>query len=1077
MSIRIPDKRELKLFVQLSAINMTQVGTATGEYSVYSSLPDPQNTKSLLFDATHNRPKIQYGNPVNNKQEYKTSRGVKAIPNVQNAKMVDMLVNPSASSCTFAYGAIGTDEFHPIYDLLKGPTSAEYSAYNITTPTISRTLTGLTKPSVEGFFDNIENILPTIPFLSLYFAAPTRTVLSFSTTDAKQTSAYITTNFQKSVTSYNIWNLYLTRPNVTNPNDTTRPLYTTVKKYEGPISATATASGNTPSLKTVRDDLNGSRVLVQCKGKGKSCTIKREFPVSKDAIYDQAPKIFFPTRYKFEDTFNGQTTTSYLNALDYETVNTKGSDNSGFHINLQNVDATGNDSVITVLLENATIEDNIVYSVQISLVANSLPKILIKYRKGNLDYFYEYTNVKGPVFDGRASLGYDIFVHFVGPVLMVGFTIDQTQWNSIYPEELNSFAGQIDQNSKGNVEFFFKKDKSFVMINATNATYQMRYSAIMFNNYSFTPTENIEENNVYTTKTPRLPSGANFLGRTTNYQVQKAKNFILMRFNAPSEFSNQITPDTLIGTLARNKYLNAKGASDNVLPQGLISIFGDFRNNVVTASDASFLNSIISGNGIFQYFQIDTLTSNVYDVVQNWGKLFFNGTVEGAAFLSLAPDITPNLKALNFLQSIPNANLSPWVTSCGVNCNVSNTNFSRISKTASIDLKNLDMTTKGIRLLELLEHNVLVVTISAGYGDNQNLETYFQGFITDVSSTRTGSESSISLSCQDFASYALENLYFEENVYFGTLTLKNCIQACINSSGFANYYTIRNEPFIADLALRISANPISGQDSIYASQYDRIAPKLNTFLEKLVRLENQPTFRWEENGGFVLDARYANDNCDTDLKFINYDFENDYINAVASTNNQSKPDWHGLLTGNFSINTNLSNIVSEVQTFGVTTWNGVRFAKTTDAFVQNARSLEAFNSVINSLDPNNTNPVHKGYVGFRKKILDYLDQNELPSQELLALKHSQNEKIAERPFHSISFNCYVTKPLKFHGTFVVNAFVNGEVSVTDKYIYQSLSYTFDKSNNSIIANIQGQAQPWTIKELEIRQGAIIKEFI
>ena len=1075
MSIRIPDKRELKLFVQLSAINMTQIGTATGEYSVYSSLPDPQNTKNLFYDASHNRPKIQYGDPINNKQEYKTSRGVKAIPNIQNAKMVDLLINPSASSCTFAYGAIGTDEIHPVYDLLKGPTTAEYSAYNITTPVVSKTLSGLTKPNVQGFFDKIEDILPTIPFLSLYFAASDRTPLSFDTSNAKRLSAYITTNFQKTLTSYNIWNLYLTRPNVTVPNDSTRPLYTTVKKYEGPISTTA-SSGNTPSIKTIRDDLNGTRVLVQCKGKGKTCTIKREFPISKDAIYDQTPKIFFPTRYKFTDTLNGQSTSSYLNALDYEQVNAKGADNSGFHINLQNVDATGNDSVITVLLENATVENDIVYSLQISLVANSLPKILLKYRLGGVDFFYEYNNVRGPVFDGKAALGYDIFVHFVGPVLTVGFSVDQTQWNSIYPEELKAYSNSISTDAKGNIEFFFRKDKSFVMITSTNATYQMRYSAIMFNNYAFAPEENIEENNIYTTKTPRLPNGSLFFGRSTDYQVQKAKNFILMKFNAPTTYADQITPNTLIGALARNKFLNGKAATDNLLPANLISIFGDFRNNTVTSADSSFLGNIINGNGIFQYYQIDSLTNNTFGVIQNWGKLFFNGTIEGAAFLSLSPDVTSTFKTLDFIRPIPNANLSPWVTSCNVNCSSSNSNFSKISKTATVSLKNLDMTTKGIRLLELLEHNVLLVTITAGYGDNQNFETYFQGFITDITSTRSGSESSFTLSCQDFASYVLENLYFEENVYFGTISLKNCIQACVNASGFANYYTIKNEANIADLGLRISANPISQQDSIYASQYDRVGPKLNTFLEKLVRLEAQPTFRWQENGGFVLDARYAPENCDTDLKFINYDFENDFINVPTSSNNQSVPDWHGLLTGSYNINTNLSNIVAEVQTFGVTTFNGTRFAKTTDLFVNNARSIEAFNKVIDSLNPNNTDPVHKGYVGFRKKILDYLDQNELPSQELLALKHSQNEKIAERPFHGINFDCYVTKPLKFHGTFVINAFVNGEINVTDQYIYQNINYSLDKSNNLIVASVQGQAQPWTIKELELRQNSILQEF-
>lgn len=381
-------------------------------------------------------------------------------------------------------------------------------------------------------------------------------------------------------------------------------------------------------------------------------------------------------------------------------------------------------------------------------------------------------------------------------------------------------------------------------------------------------------------------------------------------------------------------------------------------------------------------------------------------------------------------------------------------------------------------MLELLEHNVLLVTISAGYGDNNNqLSDYFQGFITNISSSRDGSQSSIVLDCTDFATYVLENLYFDDFVPFGTLTLKNCIQACINASGFADYYSINNETDIWDLNLRISDNAATSQDSIQATQYDRIGPKINTFLEKLVRLTKQPTFRWEENVGFVLDARYANENCDTDLKFVNYDFDNDYINSVVSSNNQSTPDWHGLLAGNFTVNTNLANIVSEIQTFGVTTIDGTKFATTVDAFSENALSTTSFQKVINSLKDGTTDPVPQLYVGFRKKVLDYLDQFELPSKELLALKHSQNEATAKKPFHTIAFNCYVTKPLKFHGTFIINAFLNGEVTETDKYIYTSLGYTLDKSNNLITVSVNGQAQPWTIKELQVREGTILSEWL
>lgn len=124
----------------------------------------------------------------------------------------------------------------------------------------------------------------------------------------------------------------------------------------------------------------------------------------------------------------------------------------------------------------------------------------------------------------------------------------------------------------------------------------------------------------------------------------------------------------------------------------------------------------------------------------------------------------------------------------------------------------------------------------------------------------------------------------------------------------------------------------------------------------------------------------------------------------------------------------------------------------------------ALNRIIRSLE---TGTIPEGYVGFRKYIIDALNANELPSKQLVVKKHKINELIVRKPYHSISFNCYVTKPLQAHGVFVVQAFIDGNVDITDQYIYSSVNYTFDKKNNLITASIGGVSQPWTIKELDM----------
>ena len=56
-------------------------------------------------------------------------------------------------------------------------------------------------------------------------------------------------------------------------------------------------------------------------------------------------------------------------------------------------------------------------------------------------------------------------------------------------------------------------------------------------------------------------------------------------------------------------------------------------------------------------------------------------------------------------------------------------NASLIQKTASVTLKNLDTTEHGWNILQLIEHNLCIVQIWAGY---ETVFPYFQGFITNI---------------------------------------------------------------------------------------------------------------------------------------------------------------------------------------------------------------------------------------------------------------------------------------------------------------------------------------------------------
>jgi hypothetical protein len=1097
MSISIPDDRELKVSVKLSAIYMPEVGQANGYYSVFNFAPDPQNLRPINYDNKNNNPKIVFnsgGTQGTSATEYQVSKvgsRVRYVPSLQNAHVVEPLTHPSASSCTFAFGGITPNSRHPIFNLLRGPIFAQYSRFGhpVTNANILSSVTNLTAPNLQYDFSDLDNFQPAIPFIYAYSNAspggilPSTIALPAKNEGARWSNSYMASSLTNdlsgrgdSIVTYNIWNLV-------DSNEASLTL--NVKEFEGPVGS-AVSGKSKASIKTIRDGINGARLFIDSKGKGKSCIVKRIFPTSLDAVFDK-PLIFFPTKISATSASGVPYEELLING---EKINVQPSANCGFHIQLSNLNASSSDSNISIIYDDKNPKDNTAYSLTINLAPNTIPQIILKYKKNGVDLFYQYTQIKAPLFDGKATLGYDIFVHFVGTVILVGFSSDQSTWNSIYPEELTfQTANPSDPviDSKAHIEPYFGQDTSFVRLLATNSSFEMRYSSILFNNYS--KPSSVDNVNYETKSTgfitnTLISTDLNLFPANSTNKLLNTKNHILMTFTSPSDKNTLISPSNIENTFHNAKYYGLYGARYTTIPDKTISAMPDWRT-VVPVDTATNPKDFVFRK-IASSFNSQGIETNKPFVdrkqSQLWGNLFFNGTIEGPAFLSLESPAQNTFQQVDFLTDIVKGELTPWVSALSVTCNCDEPNFSLIKKTASVSLINLDTTTEGLRILELIEKNVLVVTITAGYGKLGSEHTYFQGAITNVNTSRTGSQSNTTLDCVDLGNYIVDNLYFDYIVPFGNRSIKTCIQAIMNFSGFSKYYSLRNDQpttigtkqvgGIGGLNLRIVNNPAAAPDAIRATNLDKIGDKLRVFLNKLFELEELPTFRWDERAGFVLDARYAVSNLDTDLKFFGYDLDtkqtyNFRTTGLDSNNkNISIPDWHGLLSGNFSVNTNVNPLSYHVSTYGFTLFGLVEY-HTQDKEHDRKMSELSFNNIVNSI-VNTGTPVPDMYVGFRKKVIDSLDKNELPTDTLVALKHQQNEFITSRPIHNLSFGCYVTRPLTFHGCFTITAMDGNDVTdVTSKYIYQSVNYNIDKSQNLITAQVTGYAHPWSIRDLQV----------
>lgn len=969
MAIRYPDSRELKLAVNLAVMQMPAKSAINGYYAPLSVNPDPQNIKSAQFYENNNYPQIT----VNNQTYSKISPRLAFINSLQNAHINPVNNNVTASSCTFAYGGLEPDKVHPIYGLLKGPTKRNTIEYAPVFEGQDQTTTY--DPGTKGVVNRIGS--PIIPFNKFYEFEDEPPIL----------------------VTYNIWNIY----------DESKYFSGKCTKFQGP-----NLENNKPSIRTISDPVNGASISVNALGNGKNITIRRIFPVSMDAIYRKDPKVSNARLYI--PAYDGS---KYIP----KEIRAEEAPNTGFSIKITSADLASNDSeiLISLLDETSNRPINKINGYFISLKPNCKPFIIYRYKGNQEEYTKLLTQLEAPIFSVTDKQSYDIYVHFVGPNCLIGFSSDITKWNSFYPEDLSD---------KTFAENYFSKDNTFVQMKVSNGNVKFQYSAIVFDNYNPDFYSQVDLENSY-------------------------KSRIVLDFKAstsPVDKSDSIEENAIFQNFTDNRYLGIDAPISKV-DNGKVSVFGDWR---MSSSNGQKIE--------FSYKQFFTENKNSYKI--NYGTLIYETTIEGPAFISIENKKSTK-EDTGLLHSIPRGDLSPWVDSLTVTVNSNLQNAAYVSKNASVTLKNLDTTIHGHNILQLIEHNVCVIQIWAGY--DMPLEPYFQGFINTISSSRTGSESSIVISCEDVGSYCLKNIYFDVPILFGNVTISSALQATMNASGFSDYF-VSDYDGIDGFDLRINPNPSANQDQLRALPTETIQEKLHPMLERMNTLGKQPVFRWDEKFGiFRLEARYKN--VDSDLKFIGItNFGNDTANPsgqlinVNPDTSSSTPDWHGLLTGNYRIDTSIENLSYGVKTFGQT-YNGFEYRESDEKFLAEALSDQSYNAVINSLESGN---IPEGYVGFRKYVVDSYSANELPSKSLVNKKHSINELMVRRPTHTISFDCYVTKPLSAHGVFVIQAFLNGTVDITDQYMYESIYYTFDKKNNLITAQISGISQPWTIKELEMK---------
>ena len=777
-------------------------------------------------------------------------------------------------------------------------------------------------------------------------------------------------------------------------------------KYYGPV-----ASGDNPSIRTVQETELGP--CVEVSSKNRQTIVTRLFPISKDAVYDQQAQIINPN--------NSSAIVSATGA----------NGNCSFHVNISFSDLSQDTSSIVLKFGPPNPNYNYINTFEVELKLNKKP--VLRFFDPEVRNIVDYQELVAPIIDTNTTT-YDIFVHFVGPIMMIGFNADPAQWNTIVP------FGDSNTGATGK-EILCPPDTG-ISIFFSNVVAKFRYSALIFNNF-------VNDSQ----------SSASF----SNYVIASLTATGNNNLNVPFIFEYFLASGHRFSQNGGIRFNNNHPKDKN------ISFYSDLRIPQTLAPFA------------YKGHEVKESNSKKYYLI----PIYWNTTIEGPAFLQIetphpsaqraagtfnigAGDIdgfTGSISGLplplkGLLQPIQfdlGGDITEFLQSWTVRCSTQNSNKSRIRKNATVVLVNMDQSPVAKKIIDMIENNLIIINLSAGYGSE--LHTYFQGFITNTTYTRTGSQSTLTLSCEDIASYTLDNIYFEQNMLIAGMRHDLAIDAMMTCAGFWDYYQ-RNNSNISGLGLRLNSNSVNNQELIKINITDKVGEKINTLLERLNDPAGLPTFRWAEEYGFVLESR--NNNPDTDFKFTGFDLDGFTLTVDSNTPGNSAnlsyvPDWHGLLTNQFTTTTDMKTLSAGVKTFG----------SAITGFLA-AEAYEPFDTYVDgiiSLVPNILNG-RTHYIGFRKYLVASLQKFAIPDYEVLQWLHTNYIKLAKQPISTINFECYVTRPLSFHGRFKIQILNNNNSDYTDWYIYDSLTYNYDKGENIITADISGANIPILMKDLE-----------
>lgn len=1056
----VGEPRIAKGLCVLGALNQRSRGHIAGKFSRLIKLNENTENVSLNF-LTDTSERNEFSNDLTNIGPENGS-----IPKVNPA--------PGAPLATFVYGGIAADEAHPVLDLIKGPpknkkcsTTTGDSIVYYTAPYI--------RYSTEALYGEIQTdvVVSNEVDLNAYYTnnnplVPTRR-------DSFQNVFDLYAN-SKPLHTYNIWKMRYPSRFKTSTFDIEN--YIEYKKNYGPYINLE----STPGLETAYDGpligqsifASGAQVIVSSPRD--FVFTERIFPISHDLLYSNYNTEDVVCYYSFIKADDNNLVTPFPRK-----VSMSGGANCGFqmHFTCSGIDPTVNAKngllAPTVLINWGDYQQDragVISRFQLIITSQGTE---LRYYNPNKKVFNIPTEtgeatkadsrwVKIKLENGVSlsteTVDFSVYVHFAGPYMYIGFANDNLgenpTWHSLGPvdDESNDFS-KMDLNIS---------EEATIAVGVGYMTATFKYGPMTFKNYN---RQNIKD--------------------ITSLQDFEHLNYIDFTLVAPEGKEKYLDKDTVSKRFFNMAYTSRSAALNK---DTNMSFAPDHR----ALADSQFSIFWREGPALVPSAADDP--EDIQPLYYVKGTVRFNTTFEGPVFFEITNNITPDIQpeppyiplnindSRRILGTATNGTLgddgsslikqykwgdiSRFLTSWNVNYSSSDTsNSAYIGMTGTATFENMATDEMGRKILTVIDKNRTTITLGAGYTEGYPVR-FAQGVITEVNTVRSSTGTVTTMNFEDVGTYLLRNNRAKDPYVFSGMKYRRITQSVLEILGLGDYYSqlpsSTNTAWSRALDLRAAVNGLPSSvinNAIMLNGKVEPLSVVQTVLSVMIEKNATPAFfwdcvdeiyrmEWRQSPQYVENLYFAGYNNTTNSYLPNAQTEQDAAYGL-------RRDWqHGVLVSDWAMTSSFGNLIYKLLLYSKDA-NG-RFISYKH-IAKNAMSAQAWNQ-LNNLENLRVEDIPSGYVGHEFVRLDYDDKAVFQDKVTL---HKYGDAIVEsiigNPYDTISFRVHVTRPLLHWGRFILQTFVGDRAVETEPYYYKSITYSFSKDDNNIIADIKGEYAP------------------